>query len=413
VENVRVVGARLEVPTGTKVVRRRAGGDAIELHESGFAIACDEQVVVKLTSPESGAPLILELSRQSAPKATPRGALFQRRLLGIGLASLMLHAGLTTALSLMPGATLDDSDEALDRSTIATLRTITANAADRERVQEESKEAASESEAGGQTGGAHKGPSGDMGSLGAPAVSRAYSIKGPAESTEAHLQNIRTTIDNQTYGALGALSAALASTNTPVDADSAFATAIGHDAVDANGNLMGDLPGDAYGHGGLGLVGSEPGGGGLWDGLGVGTVNVLGHGPGEGGYSVGGCVGGVCGHGGPKRPTHGVKILETGSDITGGLPREVVQRIIRANFPRLRACYDVGLKRDPSMHGTVRTRFIIDTTGAVESASLASSTIGDAGVSSCVVGVFSSMSFPEPTNGKALVSYPVDLETDQ
>ena len=50
---------------------------------------------------------------------------------------------------------------------------------------------------------------------------------------------------------------------------------------------------------------------------------------------------------------------------------------------------------------------------AVESASLSSSSLGDGGVSACVVGVFSTMSFPSPERGKAMVTYPVELETKE
>ena len=114
-----------------------------------------------------------------------------------------------------------------------------------------------------------------------------------------------------------------------------------------------------------------------------------------------------------KHKTEGGHPIDTGNDnITGGLPREAVRRIVRANFPYIRQCYEQGLKKDPELRGVVSTRFIIDMTGAVESASLSSSSVSDPAVASCVVGVFRNMSFPSPENGKAMVTYPIDLQKD-
>ncbi|MFI5300477.1 MAG: hypothetical protein ACHREM_20515, partial [Polyangiales bacterium] len=341
VDDVKVIGARLHVPMGTRVQRQRASDPATDLFESELTISTDERLVVTLTTPESGTPLTLELSRLPAPTPTPRGAVFQRGLMGIGLASLLLHGALTTAMSLAPGANLDDSDESLDRSTLATLTSMTANAAEHERAQEETQTAAKESEIGGQTGGAHRGESGQAGAMIAKQVAGAYAIKGAPDSTEVHLQKIRTMIADNSYGALGALNAALVSTNTPIDPDSAFAEAAGRDPLDADGHIAGDFLGDAFGQTSLGMYGGGPGGGGFFDTLGTDQIGRFGHDRGEGGPGFGGCTGDrPCGAVGRVHPTKGVKIIETESDITGGLPREVVQRIVRANFPRLRACYD-------------------------------------------------------------------------
>jgi hypothetical protein len=108
-----------------------------------------------------------------------------------------------------------------------------------------------------------------------------------------------------------------------------------------------------------------------------------------------------------------VKMIEKGATIDGRLPPDVVKRIVRANFPRFRACYEAGLKRDPLTKGTVSVEFVIDTTGAVESASLGSGSLGEGGVKSCVLGVFRTLSFPEPEGGKVKVTYPIDFQKDE
>jgi len=88
-----------------------------------------------------------------------------------------------------------------------------------------------------------------------------------------------------------------------------------------------------------------------------------------------------------------------------------VRRIVRASFPRFRgSCYEVGAAPRPRFARTVTTRFIIDQTGAVETASLVSSTLNDPKVTACVVSVFSSLSFPAPESGKVRVVYPISFD---
>ena len=117
------------------------------------------------------------------------------------------------------------------------------------------------------------------------------------------------------------------------------------------------------------------------------------------------------GHRGPKPKS--VKMIETGTTIVGRLPPEVIKRIVRANFPRFRACYEQGLKTDATLKGTVVTKILIDTTGDVASASTATGTMGNAAVEACVLGVFKTLAFPEPEGGKVSVTYPIDFENDR
>ena len=104
-----------------------------------------------------------------------------------------------------------------------------------------------------------------------------------------------------------------------------------------------------------------------------------------------------------------VHMLETGVTVTGSLPPEVVRRIVRANFPRLRMCYELASKKDPTLAGTVFVDFVIDTTGAIESAKLGTGTLTDASTPPCVLGVMKTLAFPEPEKGKVNVHYGVDF----
>lgn len=107
---------------------------------------------------------------------------------------------------------------------------------------------------------------------------------------------------------------------------------------------------------------------------------------------------------------------EVGVEIVGELPPEVVRRGARTHFPRLRACYEHALKTEPTLHGVVAIRFGIDATGSVSTAAVAPTTapdpLTDGPMSSCVLGVFRTLSFPEPKSGTVSVLYPIRFEVD-
>lgn len=109
------------------------------------------------------------------------------------------------------------------------------------------------------------------------------------------------------------------------------------------------------------------------------------------------------GPGGAKAP----KVAQGATTVSGRLPPEVVQRIVRQNFGRLRLCYENGLRRDPTLQGEVRVRFVIDATGNVTTVQPASSMMKDPAVVACVVRAFQSLSFPAPDGGIVTVVYSV------
>lgn len=123
-------------------------------------------------------------------------------------------------------------------------------------------------------------------------------------------------------------------------------------------------------------------------------------------------AGGLGGLGGAPRPagSRSVPSIREGAvQVTGRLPPEVVQRIVRQNFGRFRLCYERGLKANPSLAGRVSVRFVIDATGAVASASDAGSTLPSPDTVGCVVRSFGQLSFPQPESGAVTVVYPMEL----
>jgi hypothetical protein len=93
--------------------------------------------------------------------------------------------------------------------------------------------------------------------------------------------------------------------------------------------------------------------------------------------------------------------------VSGRLPREVIQRIVRQNYGRFRLCYENGLRNNPSLQGRVAVRFVIGRDGAVSNVSNGDSDLPDAAVVKCVLQAYYGLSFPEPDGGIVTVAYPI------
>ena len=98
--------------------------------------------------------------------------------------------------------------------------------------------------------------------------------------------------------------------------------------------------------------------------------------------------------GGGSGGTGSAALVQLGAPtVSGKLPPEVIQRIVRQNFGRIRACYNAGLRTNPTLGGKMETRFTIDKTGAVSKVT-DTSTLADATTRQCVTKTFSGLSFP-------------------
>ncbi|MFT3774205.1 MAG: AgmX/PglI C-terminal domain-containing protein [Minicystis sp.] len=144
-----------------------------------------------------------------------------------------------------------------------------------------------------------------------------------------------------------------------------------------------------FGHGGLGLSGVGEGGGG---------AGTLGAGQGFG-----------SGHGrlGGSHKSSAPQVRMGAVSVSGRLPPEVIQRIVRQNFGRFRLCYENGLRNNPNLAGRVSVRFVIARDGTVSNASNGGSDLPDGGVINCVVRAFFGLTFPEPEGGIITVTYPI------
>ena len=112
---------------------------------------------------------------------------------------------------------------------------------------------------------------------------------------------------------------------------------------------------------------------------------------------------------GDTRPPRGrgPQVRMGATSVSGRLPPEVIQRIVRQNFGRFRVCYENGLRNNPNLQGRVGVRFVIGRDGAVSNTGNGGSDMPDSGVVSCVVRSFQSLSFPQPESGIVTVVYPI------
>jgi biopolymer transport protein ExbD len=110
----------------------------------------------------------------------------------------------------------------------------------------------------------------------------------------------------------------------------------------------------------------------------------------------------------PPQPAQ-PKVREGVVEVTGDLPREVVMRIVRQHFGRIRWCYGEALKRDGSMNGKVVLRFTIDREGNATKVTEGASTLKDEALFTCLKAPFEKLTFPKPEGGPVVVTYPIFL----
>ncbi len=177
----------------------------------------------------------------------------------------------------------------------------------------------------------------------------------------------------------------------------------------ATANLWGGEIGDSFGAGGLGLTGVGTGAGSA--GIGLGAIDVPGRAAGPGSGSGGGFGSGHGRLGGSHR-TRAPQLRMGATTVSGRLPPEVIQRIVRQNYGRFRQCYEQGLGRDPELEGRIAVRFVIGRDGTVVHAADGGSDLPDPNVVACVTRAYQSLSFPEPEGGIVTVVYPIVFSPD-
>ncbi|MBX7191531.1 MAG: AgmX/PglI C-terminal domain-containing protein [Sandaracinaceae bacterium] len=281
-----------------------------------------------------------------------------------------------------------------------------------ETVEEETPEWLQEQEQNddqeGGTGKRHKDDEGAMGEESHEKTTNRYGIEGPQDNQDPHMARQQAIDQARTAGAIGVLQQMAGAWNSPTSPYGQD-TALGTDPMSALGALMGDQIGGNFGFGGLGLRGTGRGGGGTGEGtIGLGNLGTIGHGAGTGSGSGYGS-----GAGGFRGRAASVPRIRTGeADVRGSLSREVIRRVIRRHINEVRFCYEQELAQRPDLAGRVTVSFIISATGAVQTASVANTTLNNARVEGCVAQAVRRWTFPAPDGGGAvLVNYPFVLDS--
>jgi hypothetical protein len=330
-------------------------------------------------------------------------------LLYFGLAFLG-HAGIIAALAFfVPPLGLTD-DESIDKDQLLLIRQYLNAAAEREQEEKEKEKVTehSSSSTSGGTGTRSKNEEGSLGNPSTKATNKRYAVQGPKDNPDPHIARVRAIQEAQEFGMIGLLSTDVAGDPNAPTAAWGRETSLGQDDVSARGNMWGDEIGEAFGAGGLGLTGIGEGGGGRGEGIGMGDVGTLGHGAGT-------CpldqtcpgLGNGVGRLGRGHKTRVPQVRIGATTVSGRLPPEVIQRIVRQNYGRFRMCYEQGLAGNPSLQGRVAVRFVIGRDGSVSNVSNGGSDIPEPNVVKCVVRAFYGLSFPQPEGGIVTVAYPI------
>lgn len=323
----------------------------------------------------------------------------------VGL-SAMVHAGTMAGMAYYtPPLGLDDGSE-VNKDSLFLMQQYLSAAAEREQEARQTEDVSTDTPDNreGGTGTRAKGEEGSMGNPSSRDSNKRYGVAGPKDNTDAHIARSAALREAANFGMIGLLNTGAGGDPNAPTAPWGRDDSMGTDPISARGNMWGDGIGDAFGANGLGLSGIGEGGGGKGEGIGLGSIGTLGHGAGVG---TGQGFGNGHGHlGGTHRPV-APKVRFGTTSVTGRLPPEVIQRVIRQRAGQFRACYEPALRNNPNLQGRVTVRFVIGRDGSVSNVGNGGSDLPDPSVVSCVVRSFYGLSFPEPKDGIVTVTYPL------
>jgi len=321
--------------------------------------------------------------------------------------SLAAVGGIVAAAAFLVPTQNGIDDEPFNSDQVYVIQQYLRASAEREAETQQTEETAS------TANDTHEGGTGtraknEEGAMGTPTVKNRngrYGIAGPRDNADVHVSKEAALQEARNWGVIGMLNAGLAGDPKAPTAPWGRDEALGRDDVSARGNMWGDDINDSFGMNGLGLTGIGQGGGGLGEGIGLGNINTIGNGAGTGPGQGFGAGGGNLHQRGHKTKTFQMRIGQT--IVTGRLPPEVIQRIVRQNYGRFRLCYEQGLGRNPNLQGRVQVRFVIGRDGAVSNVQKGDSDLPDSAVVGCVLNAYYGLSFPQPDGGIVTVAYPI------
>jgi hypothetical protein len=321
------------------------------------------------------------------------------------IGSFIGHVGLLAAMAMFMPPLGDTSDDSISDDQRYLIQQYIDSLAEKELEEKETEQIAEENADNkeGGTGTRAKGEEGSMGNPNSKLTGNRYGVAGPADNPDPHIARQAALRDAAEFGMIGLLNSGAGGDPDAPTAPWGRDDSLGTDPLSARGNMWGDSIGESFGAGGLGLSGIGEGGGGRGEGIGLGSIGTIGHGAGTGTGQGFGSGHGRLGRSHRARPP---RVRMGATSVSGRLPPEVIQRIVRQNFGRFRLCYENGLRNNPNLQGRVSVRFVIGRDGRVSNVG-GGGDIPDGGVISCVTRAFYGLSFPQPEGGIVTVSYPI------
>ncbi|MCS6899615.1 MAG: AgmX/PglI C-terminal domain-containing protein [Myxococcales bacterium] len=354
--------------------------------------------------------LVFQVASVAAGKKIPVPLLAGASLTGFlffGL-SFLVHTGMLAGMAFFKPSLSGVDDEEARREQQVLMQQFLKAAAEREQEEkppEETAQTNADNKEGG-TGTRAKGEEGSMGNPNTKATNNRFGVQGPKDNPDPHIARQAALKEAAEFGIIGLLNSGAGGDPNAPTAPWGRDDSLGNDPISARGNMWGADIGDSFGAGGLGLSGIGEGGGGRGEGIGLGSIGTIGHGSGTGtGQGFGSGHGRLGGEHKAKPP----QVRMGATTVSGRLPPEVIQRIVRQSFGRFRLCYENGLRSNPNLQGRVSVRFVIDRSGAVSSVGNGGSDLPDSSVVSCVIRSFSGLSFPQPEGGIVTVVYPISF----
>lgn len=86
--------------------------------------------------------------------------------------------------------------------------------------------------------------------------------------------------------------------------------------------------------------------------------------------------------------------------------KSVIAKIIKDNLDSFESCYQIELKRKPTLQGRVTTTFVISPDGEVTKVGIRKTTLHDLPTETCILHVLSKLRFPPQKNGVVEATYP-------
>jgi hypothetical protein len=106
----------------------------------------------------------------------------------------------------------------------------------------------------------------------------------------------------------------------------------------------------------------------------------------------------------PIRPIH--TCIGYVVEVVGALSKETVRRVFGLRRNEIRACYEGGLLRDPTLRGRIAVRFRIDPEGQTREITLAETSLHDERVEQCINQRVAAFMFPAvPKGADTVVTY--------